>query len=198
MSRVELSKECIENALRISGYSKYRLAKESGILLRTIQRWFNTDLHMDSEDLNALCVIMDVEPAYLCQPYTDVIEDSDGNPFTIHSYHDAHKLTEKQISALSEEERKRVDPHGVYVSHFSKADLIGRSRLDAHWDCNQIMNQYVRTLIDRDLIKNSAFIKNNSDLLPVLTDYAREITDNAITDKINALMQEAHTGKEGK
>lgn len=191
MSYVELSKECIENALKISGYSKYRLAKESGIPLRTIQRWFNTDMRIDYEILLKLCLIMDTEPAYLMEPFQYTESDSDGNPHVIKSYHYSNQFTDKERTALSDEERKRIDPNGVYVRHFSKEDMKFYLRISADWDMDEIMTNYVRAYVRSNLIENSSFISEYPKALPILTRLARDAVDRTISETIKVMMKDA-------
>lgn len=178
MSHVKLSKECVENALKISGYSKYRLAKESGKPLRTIQRWFNTDLHIDTDDLYALCVIMDVAPAYLMEPHNEIAVEEDGSEFVIPGYHEANKYTGNKLVSLSEEKKKRLDPNGIYVGHWSRDDMKYVSQASANTDCRHIFKKYINALIDNDLIENSDFIKNND----LIDDLVTEFHDNTILE----------------
>lgn len=196
MSQVKLSKECVENALKISGYSKYRLAKESGKPLRTIQRWFNTDLRIDQEELFKLCLIIDIEPAYLEMPAEETVVDPDGFEYVPIGYHDYYRLSKKTISTLPEEKRKRVDPNGVYVEHFTKEKMLIYKRFRAHWDCKGILKQYILETINHNLVKNSDFIKNNPDLIDKLTWEVDEIAKEAIEKTIRDLMLTECDGKE--
>jgi DNA-binding Xre family transcriptional regulator len=192
---IELSKECIESALRISGCSKYRLAKESGIALRTIQRWFNTDLKINSETLDKLCVIMDVEPAYLQAPYS-YIEEVDGTPVTFRSYHYDNTLTDEEIHSLSAEERKRVDPNRVYVAHFSEEQRIWRSMISKNWDLSKLMREYIITFIQQDRIEGVPCKTIDPNIVLQITGDVREATDKAIEDSVKAII--AKNGNEDK
>lgn len=186
----ELSKDCIEEALKISGYSKYRLAKESGIPLRSIQRWFNTDLKINYETLLKLCEIMDVDPYYLHLPYSYEDEDDEGRKFTIVSYHYSNKLSKKEIQELPPEERKRVDRNGVYVAHYSKELMSIQLDNLRSLDCSKIMAEYIRTLARLDQIDNASYVNTHPNIVMRIVFEIRDVTDKAIEKTVKEIMKE--------
>ena len=110
---IKIIKENFENALKMAGISKIKLAAASGVPLRLLQRNINTTGRINHENLIALCEVLDADPRYIIesdfQEYKKwcTAEKLSRNPFT-----------GEPVPEWMEENKKRIDPNGIYIQQF--------------------------------------------------------------------------------
>lgn len=185
---IELSTERMNEALRISGYSKSELARVWDKPIRSVVRWFNgtgngnrkKNPNISVENLFEVCTIMDIDPEYVQVPAAD-----DEFP----PYCDRYRLTEQEISNLPEQEKKRVDSDGVYVRHYTKAQMSQHLKLIASVENHRLLASYIQAVIDSGHVENADWAKTHHGCAQMIQHYIGPDVNVMISYAIQDLMK---------
>ncbi len=131
---IKILKNNFENALRMAGISKIKLAAASGVQLRKLQKNVNQTGRMSYDDLIAICKVIDTDPRY-------IIENDFEN---YKKWSTAEKASEDSFTNIipGTGKEKRVDENGIYIQSFDryKFDTAGKSFSDS---LRETLNTYL-------------------------------------------------------
>ncbi len=110
---IKILKNNFENALKMAGISKIKLAAASGVQLRKLQKNVNQTGRMSYDDLITICKVINTDPRYIMESeFEDYkrwcnVDSLSRDPFT-------GDIRPGWI----EENKTRLDPDGIYIQRF--------------------------------------------------------------------------------
>ncbi len=169
---IKIIKENFENALKMAGISKIKLAAASGVPLRLLQRNINTTGRINHENLIALCEVLDADPRYIIESDFEHYKKWSNVENLSRDF-----FTGEVKKGWMEENKNRIDPNGIYIQRFYEYSSKAETE-------NYHLKLY--EALDADLMRYEFYrLRSDEDKSKIINDLF-----NSAIDAINAKMDD--------